>query len=132
MMIKVKKQGLLSEERSADMWLTSFMAKNIWDKTTAPAGEVTGVNGNRVEVDSASRHSNVPVVAPYGFISVPPVSSQAVVLTSVMGDVCAGVVNQDTQGLEPGEIMLCSAGGASILLKNDGRVLINGKEVGGA
>lgn len=114
------------------MWLTSFMAKNIGDKKAAPAGEITGVSGNRVEVNSSSRHSNVPVVTPYGFISIPPVSSQAVVITSAVGDVCAGVMNQNTQKLEPGEVMICSAGGASILLKNDGRVLINGKEVGGA
>lgn len=120
------------QERGADMWITSFMAKNIGDKRSAPAGEVTGVRGNRVEVDSASRHSNVPVATPYGLISIPPAGSQAVVLTADMGDVCAGVVNQNTEGLNPGEIMLCSAGGASILLRNDGTVLINGKEVGGA
>lgn len=131
-MKKVRKQGLHLQERGVDMWLTSFMAKNIGDKKMAPAGEITGVSGNRVEVNSSSRHSNVPVVTPYGFISIPPVSSQAVVITSAAGDVCAGVMNQITQNLEPGEVMIRSAGGASILLKNDGRVLINGKEVGGA
>ena len=31
--------------------------------------------------------------------------------------------------LDEGEVMLSSKGGASIVLKNDGRVLINGKAV---
>ena len=31
--------------------------------------------------------------------------------------------------LEEGELMLYSKGGASIVLKNDGRVLVNGKEL---
>ena len=31
--------------------------------------------------------------------------------------------------LNPGEVMLFSSGGASIVLKNNGKVLINGKEV---
>jgi len=35
----------------------------------------------------------------------------------------------DTEGLQEGEVKLSSAGGASIVLKNDGRVLINGREV---
>lgn len=34
------------------------------------------------------------------------------------------------QSLQPGELLLCSAGGASIKLCNDGRILMNGKETG--
>ncbi len=42
----------------------------------------------------------------------------------------AHVVIADVRGdLKPGELMLYSAGGASIVLKNDGSVLINGKAV---
>lgn len=114
------------------MWLTSFMAKNIKDKKAVSAGSITGVRDGRVEVDSASRHLNLPVVAPYGVVYVPPVGEQAVLVSTSMGDACAGVVNQKSEGLRPGELMLCSAGGASIVLKNDGTVLINGTEFGGA
>lgn len=32
------------------------------------------------------------------------------------------------ENLEKGEVRICSAGGAEIILKNDGRVIINGKE----
>ncbi len=113
------------------MWLTSFMAKNIKNSSSVSAGSITGARDGRVEVDSSSRHLDLPVVAPYGVVYVPPVGSQAVVVSTSMGEVCTGVVNKQVQGLKAGELMLCSAGGASIVLKNDGTVLINGKEFTG-
>ena len=39
---------------------------------------------------------------------------------------CLGIVNKKEFSLEPGEIMLYSAGGATLELKNDGFVYING------
>ena len=45
------------------------------------------------------------------------------------GEVSLGVLGQE-QTLSEGELMLYSKGGASIVLKNDGRVLINGREYG--
>ena len=46
------------------------------------------------------------------------------------GELCMGVVAPQEK-LESGELMLYSAGGASITLKNDGNVYINGKKYGG-
>jgi hypothetical protein len=43
------------------------------------------------------------------------------------GEVSLGVL-ADTDGLQEGELMLKSRGGASIVLKNNGKVLINGRE----
>ncbi len=45
------------------------------------------------------------------------------------GETALGVLH-GSGGLEPGEVMLYSKGGASIVLKNNGSVLINGREVG--
>ena len=45
------------------------------------------------------------------------------------GETALGVLHSGS-GLEPGEVMLYSKGGASIVLKNNGSVLINGREVG--
>ena len=42
------------------------------------------------------------------------------------GNVCIGTLSQ-SQGLKPGEIKLFSAGGANIVLKNSGEIVINGK-----
>lgn len=114
------------------MWLTSFMARNIKNNSSASAGSITGTKGGRVEVDCALRHADLPVIAPYGVVYVPPVGAQAVLVSTDSGDACVGVVNQGTYSLEQGELMLRSAGGASIVLRNDGTVLINGKEFGGA
>lgn len=65
---------------------------------------------------------------PYGFASVVPVGESAVVLPLANGEVSLGVLAKNV-GLDEGEVMLSSKGGASIVLKNDGRVLINGKVV---
>ena len=44
------------------------------------------------------------------------------------GEVGLGVIANSSQ-LQEGELMLYSKGGASIVLKNDGRVLVNGQEL---
>ena len=51
------------------------------------------------------------------------------VLPLADGEVSLGVLTQ-AHSLDEGELMLYSKGGASIVLKNDGRVLINGREYG--
>ncbi len=113
------------------MWISSFMAKNIKENTSATTGSVSDSKGSSVEVEASRRHMNVPLVAPYGISCVPPVGAQAVLVHTSAQDACVGVVCEETTQLQPGELMLRSAGGASILLKNDGKVYINGKELGG-
>ena len=114
------------------MWLTSFMTKYGRGQKGAVEGCVTSSENSLVGLSSSSKHADVPLVAPWGVVSVPPVGCEAVAVETTQGVACVGVKNQgDTASLEPGEIMLCSLGGACILLKNDGRVLINGKELGG-
>ena len=44
---------------------------------------------------------------------------------SAQGSVCAGVQG-DPGGLSAGEVRLCSAGGAQIVLKNNGEIWLNG------
>ena len=43
------------------------------------------------------------------------------------GEIGLGVIADRTE-LEEGEVMLYSKGGASVILKNNGKVLINGEE----
>ena len=114
------------------MWLTSFMAKNIKEQVAATAGSVSGADSSTVQVEASQRHLNVPLIAPYGVVCVPPSGEQAVLVHTLSGDACVGVTSPACSELEPGEIMLRSAGGATLVLKNDGRVLVNGKELGGA
>ena len=113
------------------MWLTSFMAKNIKEQPKAATGFIAQTKDSQIALQTSSKHTDVPMVAPYGVVSVPPVGQQAVVLKTSRGEVCVGVVMPQCESLEEGEVMLCSKG-ASIVLKNDGRILMNGKEMAGA
>lgn len=59
---------------------------------------------------------------PYGMAVSVPQGTEAV----MTGGVCLGVVN-DAGTLLPGEVRLFSTGGAEIVLKLDGTVVINGQ-----
>ena len=113
------------------MWLTSFMAKNIKEQKNSVTGFIKESQNSQVTLHTSSKHTGVPLIAPYGVVYVPPVGQQAVALSTSAGEACVGVVMPAPEGLEEGELMLSSKG-ASIVLKNDGRVLINGKEMAGA
>lgn len=91
-------------------------------------GSVRGSYGGRLQVNASSDFRHLPIVAPYGVVSVPPAGESSVVIPVSSGDVCAGVIAPEKE-LSPGELMLYSAGGASIVLKNDGGVYINGKKL---
>lgn len=110
------------------MWLTSFLNKTK-ASTVAAKGSVTATGQQGLEVDASTQHRDVAVVAPYGIAYVPPVGEGAVVVPFDGGEACVGVVSAVSQKLDRGELMLYSAGGASIVLKNDGSVLINGEKV---
>lgn len=106
------------------MWLLSYMTKNSLDSPNAVKGNVYE---NGTAVASSGEHRSLRACLPYGIASIPPKNECAVVLPLDDGEVSLGVLS-DTEGLEEGELMLSSSGGATIVLKNDGRVLINGRE----
>ena len=109
------------------MWLLRYMAKNSLSARGAVKGDVQGQDGTAVL--SSGEHKNLRLCQPYGVASIPPEGACAVVLPLDDGEVSLGVLGQE-QSLSEGELMLYSKGGASIVLKNDGRVLINGREYG--
>ena len=74
-------------------------------------------------------YGELPLIAPAGIAYVPVAGAPTVVMEGAGGAVCLGVAVTPQEELEPGELMLYSAGGASIVLKNSGKVLINGREV---
>ena len=72
--------------------------------------------------------------APYGIYTKPPKGTPVLVLGSQGGEVCLGAVSDpsaEEELLQEGEILIRSAGGASIRLCKDGRLLLNGMETGG-
>ena len=109
------------------MWLMNYITKN---SITAPKAERGGVksSGKTVAGDASEELRGIKGCAPFGCASVVPVGEAAGVLPLANGEVSLGVLAKNVE-LDEGEVMLSSKGGASIVLKNDGRVLINGKAV---
>lgn len=107
------------------MWLLDYVTKNSFSKADASVGDVTK-SGKSVAVNASLEHRDMPVVAPYGVVYIPPLNEKSVVLPTEKYTACIGVIAPQVD-LEPGELMLYSKGGASIVLKNSGQVLINGK-----
>ncbi len=110
------------------MWLMHYITNNSLSAPGAAKGEWRA-DGTEAAVNASGQHRDLELCLPYGVLSVPPTGERAVVLPLDDGEVGLGVLRK-TDGLEEGELMLYSRGGASLVLKNDGRVLINGREVG--
>lgn len=111
------------------MWISRYVTDNSFSADKPTVGEVRSASQQRVTVSATSEHYGLPLLAPCGIAYVPRRGDSSLVIPTEAGDVCAGVISSPDGDLEPGELMLYSSGGASIVLKNDGRVLINGRSV---
>ena len=110
------------------MWISKQISNACKLLKNAKIGKVTSTQGNTVTVQAEQEHREIKNAAPFGIISVPPVGAKAVVTPTEQGFIYTGVIGQIAE-LEPGELMLYSSGGANIVLKNDGQVLINGTSI---
>lgn len=102
------------------MWLTKKLGQEIAVKQ-AVTGTVTAADGG-LKIQAETEYRNSESVCPYGFYSVPPAGSKAVLLENLL----LGVLTGEGKELQPGEICIRAKGGAEILLKNNGEVFING------
>ena len=110
------------------MWLMSYITDHSLAPPSAAKGELSSGGSGGTSVASSEEHKALEMCFPYGVVSVPPSGERAVVLPLDDGEVGLGVI-ANSVGLQEGEVMLYSKGGATLVLKNDGRVLINGAEV---
>ncbi len=104
------------------MWISQQI---IAAQKRQPAAELTEVTGTAV-MQGANEYRGVPLCAPWGIAYMPPNTAQAVVVGTNAGNTCVGTI-VESKGLAPGELMLFSAGGACVYLKNSGEVVINGQ-----
>ncbi len=111
------------------MWMNEYLSARTVRQEDTAIGEVAAVTNGRVSVNATRDYHRVPMVSPAGIVCIPVQGARTVIVQSSGGAVCPGVITQPPDDLKPGELMLSSAGGASIVLKNDGKVLINGREV---
>lgn len=84
------------------------------------------VNACVTGTGAAGGYRSLPFAGPWGVTYLPPNAAQAVVVKTNAGSACVGTVMQEC-GIRPGELLLRSAGGAEIYLKNSGEVVINGQ-----
>lgn len=111
------------------MWINEYLTGQNNRTDVATAGEILTADNGRVAVGSTKNYSALPVIAPAGIAYVPLAGAVTMVMEGAGSAVCLGVIAAPPAPLEAGELMLYSAGGASIVLKNNGKVLINGREV---
>ena len=101
------------------MWLTQQLHKA--ESVRLTSGEVQG--GEEFSVQAESEYRSPEQLFPYGFSSMAETGKKAVMLNGF----CAGVSAVPDLSLDEGEVRLYSAGGAEILLRNNGNVVINGQ-----
>lgn len=111
------------------MWILNYVTNNSISEASADKGCIKGASDGKVKIHASSDYSQIPVAAPYGVSYLPVAGEETVVLCAGGENICLGTLSK-SKGLEPGELMLESAGGASIELKNDGKVYINGRVAG--
>lgn len=90
------------------------------------AANIIYSEGGKLGVSGLERLENVEMCVPYGFYCAPPKGTRVVMLPVGSSAVVGGVTVDSPLSLQSGEIGLYSSGGASIVLKNDGSVVING------
>ena len=110
------------------MWLLDNITGKSQTVEIAEKGKVNTSSSSAVGVVSSNQYTALKQTAPYGVVSVPPNGENAVVIPLKDIHLCLGTICENRQ-LQPGELLLFSKGGAEILLSNDGKVYINGKEI---
>lgn len=105
------------------MWLNEQMV-NKRSSSEIESATVT-MGGNQVETVSSAQQRGAQVYAPYGYNAAVPSGQDVLLISGADGGFVAGVKSAKNS-LKSGEIEISSAGGASIVLCNDGRVIING------
>lgn len=104
------------------MWISQRMIASQRRRTAADTARVTG----EASAQGADDYRGLRFAGPWGIAYRPPNAAQAVVVSTGAGDACLGTFAEQ-KGIGPGELLLYSAGGAEIYLKNSGEIEINGQ-----
>lgn len=112
------------------MWLSKKLTQHEMQNTaSAQSGTVT-VEGAEAAVYTSGEDRDVKVVSPRGFFWKPKNGENVLVIKGgVFGEEAyiVGAVQGEDSGLAAGEVRIASAnGGAEIVLRNSGRIDING------
>lgn len=82
---------------------------------------------NTLQLAGHTAWQNLRIAAPDGMFSIPPTGKELLLLPLADGEmVVCGSLAQAPADLSPGELLLQNASGASIRLKTDGSISLNG------
>ncbi|MBE6816905.1 MAG: hypothetical protein E7520_04290 [Ruminococcaceae bacterium] len=105
------------------MWLSKRITREAAD-SRAQKGNITISGAERIEAMSSANAQRLGTYTPYGYTSSAPIGEEVIVLPSSDGEIALGTRCKAEQ-LDSGEVMISSLGGAKILLRNNGDVVIN-------
>ena len=108
------------------MWLGKKIASRQKEAERPVAGTISGEQNGGLLLQSSSEYREVAAAGPYGVKSLPPAGENAVGVVSGEKTFCLGV-EIDPMGLQPGELVLFSSGGAKITLTRDGKIQLEGQ-----
>lgn len=107
------------------MWITQRLSQPT-RPTAAESGRVDSFQQTSLAATGSAQRRDVPLYTPAVLISIPLPGEQVLLLPCAGETVCAGVRVTQAHRLQPGELRLFSAGGASITLKNNGTIELCG------
>ena len=108
------------------MWLSKKIVSRQKNPEKPVTGTVSGKQNGGLLLQSSSEYREVASAGPYGIKSLPPAGENAVGVAAGEKVFCLGV-EIDPEGLQPGELVLFSSGGAKITLTRDGKIQLEGR-----
>lgn len=106
------------------MWISrKFAPKPIARQTEQ--GTVIANHHGSLEAGATVPSKDIGQYAPYGYQASVPIGEEILILHSDNGQAALGTKISSPAPLENGEIRISSKGGANIVLRNDGSVIIN-------
>lgn len=106
------------------MWISRQLAEPDYEPETQNGKSTLGYDGE-TEIVSTAVNRNVALYAPFGYSFSLPAGCD-VLLTRRDGTQAGIGISMKNEGLKTGEIKITAQSGASIYLKSDGSVVING------
>lgn len=106
------------------MWISRMISSKTSDEKAEKGRVISNYDGN-MEIGSSLLSKSISEYTPYGYNVSVPIGEEVIIVNSTDGQVALGTKSDASARLENGEIKISSKGGASIILKNDGSVVIN-------
>lgn len=108
------------------MWLSKKMSQAAREEEPSVSLGVITIGGGSAGAVTGSEKRDMAIISPGGFAWRPKSGQNVLVLKTGEGEsIIAGAVQDSNAELENAEVKIAS-NGASITLKNDGRILVNG------